>query len=171
MLHFLTFKTVKMFAICSVIDIIQLLLTKTETNTMETWEDFEQASEQGGIAKVAEEFKSVSKQIEDLEERRDKLKAMLEGEFSQDMGEQSKQAGSYLITLNRQERWSWDKDVLIEIYQSPDAMPDFIKKTFSIDRRKWKTLSDDDQTKLLPALTRKPGAVKIVVKSGGIANV
>ena len=50
-------------------------------------------------------------------------------------------------------------------------MPDFIKKTFSIDRRKWKTLSDDDQTKLLPALTRKPGAVKIVVKSGGIANV
>ena len=97
---------------------------------METWEDFEQASEQGGIAKVAEEFKSVSKQIEDLEERRDKLKAMLEGEFSQDMGEQSKQAGSYLITLNRQERWSWDKDILIEIYQSPDAMPDFIKKLF-----------------------------------------
>ena len=84
---------------------------------METWEDFEQASEQGGIAKVAEEFKSVSKQIEDLEERRDKLKAMLEGEFSQDMGEQSKQAGSYLITLNRQERWSWDKDILVEIYK------------------------------------------------------
>ena len=49
---------------------------------METWEDFEQASEQGGIAKVAEEFKSVSKQIEDLEERRDKLKAMLEGVLS-----------------------------------------------------------------------------------------
>ena len=48
-------------------------------------------------------------------------------------------------------------------------MPDFIKKTYSIDRRKWKTLTDDEQNKLLPALTRKPGATKIVVKSGGIA--
>ena len=47
-------------------------------------------------------------------------------------------------------------------------MPDFIKKTYSIDRRKWKTLSDDEQAKLLPALTRKPGSSKITVKSGGV---
>ena len=144
-------------------------LTITETYTMETWEDFEKASEQGGLAKIAEDFKSVSKQIEDLEEKRDKLKNQIEAEFSQDMGEQNKQAGSYLITINRQERWSWDKEVLVEIYQSPDAMPDFIKKTYSIDRRKWKTLSDEEQGKLLPALTRKPGATKIVVKSGGVS--
>ncbi len=169
MLHFLTFKTDIMFAICSVLYIIQTTLTNTETDIMETWEDFEDATEQGGIAKVAEEFKSISKQIEDLEERRDRLKAKIEGEFSQDMGEQSKQAGSYLITLSRQERWSWDKEVLLEIYKSTDSMPEFIKKTFSIDRRKWKSLDDDDQTRLLPALTRKPGPVKIVVKSGGIS--
>ena len=152
----------------SVLYIIQLTLTITETNTMETCEDFEKADGQSSLAKIAEDFKSTVQQIEDLQEKADRLKNQIEAEFSQDTGEQNKQAGAYLITLTRQERWSWDKDVLIEIYQSPDAMPDFIKKTYSIDRRKWKTLSDDEQAKLLPALTRKPGSSKITVKSGGV---
>ena len=96
---------------------------------METWEDFEKADGQSSLAKIAEDFKSTVQQIEDLQEKADRLKNQIEAEFSQDTGEQNKQAGSYLITLTRQERWSWDKDILVQIYQSPDAMPDFIKKT------------------------------------------
>lgn len=135
---------------------------------MDTWEEYESQGETEGLAKMAEEYGQLVQQIEHLAEKAETLKAKIEVEFPADAGEFNKQAGSYMITLNRQERWTWDKEILETIYASSASLPEFVRRTYSIDKRKFKSLDDDQKKVLLPALTRKGGPVKISVKTGGL---
>lgn len=135
---------------------------------MDTWEDYENQTEAQGLARLAEEYGQLVNQIEKLAEKAEALKIKIEGEFPSDAGEFNKQAGSYMVTLNRQERWTWDKEILEAIFSSSPTLPDFVKRNYSIDKRKFKTLENEQQKELLPALTRKGGPVKITVKTGGL---
>jgi hypothetical protein len=135
---------------------------------METWEDYERQTEAEGLAKLAEQYGQIAAEIERLSEKAETLKMKIEAEFPADAGEFDKQAGSYMVTLNRQERWTWDKEILETIFASSTSLPEFVRRTYSIDKRKFKSLDDEQQRELLPALTRKGGTVKITVKSGGL---
>ena len=135
---------------------------------METWEDYEKQTEAEGLAKLAEEYGQIAVQIERLTEQAETLKMKIEAEFPADAGEFNKQAGSYMVTLNRQERWTWDKEILESIFASSTTLPEFVRRTYSIDKRKFKHLDEAQQSELLPAITRKGGPVKITVKSGGL---
>lgn len=135
---------------------------------MDTWEDYENQTEAEGLARLAEEYGQITREIEKLVEKAETLKVKIEAEFPSDAGEFNKQAGSYMVTLNRQERWTWDKETLEAIFSSSPSLPDFVRRNYSIDKRKFKSLEVEQQKELLPALTRKGGPVKITVKTGGL---
>ncbi len=135
---------------------------------METWEDYEQQPETGGLSGMVEEYSQLVNQIEKLSSKADHLKMKIEAEFPADAGEFNKQVGAYMVTLYRQERWTWDKEILETIFTSSTTLPDFVRRTYSIDKKKFKTLDEEQQKELLPALTRKGGPVKVSVKSGSL---
>mgnify|MGYP003691365459 CR=1 FL=1 len=135
---------------------------------MDTWEEYESQGEVEGLAKMAEEYGRLVTQIDKLVEKAETLKTKIEVEFPADAGEFNKQAGSYMVTLNRQERWTWDKEILETIFSSSTTLPEFVRRTYSVDKRKFKSLDEGQQRELLPALTRKGGTVKISVKTGGL---
>ena len=71
------------------------------------------------------------------------------------------------VSVSRTERWTWDTESLESILGSPDNWPEYVKKSVSVDKRRFQKLPQEEQERLKPALTRslnKP-KVKVQVKS------
>ena len=70
---------------------------------------------------------------------------------------------THTITINRPERWTWDSDIIEDLFPSDDEIPPHVTKRMTVDKRKFQGLDENDKKILIPALTRKPGAAKITV--------
>jgi len=82
--------------------------------------------------------------------------------FPEVEGEQSKTTSRFQVSCARGERWSWDKPMLEEIFGEGD-LPEYVTRSLSVDKRKFKKLPNTDQNNLKPALTRKLDRAKIKV--------
>jgi hypothetical protein len=71
-------------------------------------------------------------------------------------GEHLLEAGDFLVKATRGERWTWDRAELERMFTSEEELPDFVKRTISVDKRKFQDLTPAEQSPLLDALTRKP---------------
>jgi hypothetical protein len=131
---------------------------------MSDWDTYQRAAPNSRLADMAREYAELSQQAEQLEARLDLLKDHMLAEFSEESGEQVMIADNLEITVNRQERWTWDNDILEDIYGSSDDIPPHVKRKMTVDKRRFQALDDEDKRELLPALTRKPGAAKITIK-------
>lgn len=69
----------------------------------------------------------------------------------------------YSFTVSRSELWKWDSSK-IEAKLALPALPDYVKATFSVDKRKYLGMDKTEQADLHDALTTKPGAPRVKVK-------
>jgi hypothetical protein len=82
--------------------------------------------------------------------------------FPEQSGEWVEEVQGYEVQVSRSERWVWDKDVLEDLFKE-QPLPEHVKRTLSVDKRKFKKLPMVEQEQLRDALTRKLDAAKIKV--------
>lgn len=116
------------------------------------------------IAPLVERLKKVQEEFTVLQAEMDELIMKVSAEFPEDAGEHIKEIGPYRVTCNRAERWVWDKEKLEAIYNANPQLPDYVKKTYSVDKRKYQTLGDEEKSLLRDALERKPIKAKIKIE-------
>ena len=131
---------------------------------MSDWDTYQTAAPNSGLAEAAQEYQALTRQQEELQAKIEALHDKILAEFSEESGEQTMVADHYAITVNRQERWTWDADMLDDLFGNQEELPTHVKKRLTVDKRRFQTLDDEDKRLLLPALTRKPGPAKISVK-------
>jgi hypothetical protein len=135
---------------------------------MSDWDAYKKVDSRSDIAVAAEEFQKLMEQKERIDERLEVLEIKLAAEFKEEVGEQIIRVGdTRIVTCTRTERWSWDTETLEAILAASPNLPSHVKRSLSVDKRKFEGLSDDDKKTLLPALTRKPGGAKIKVQEVG----
>lgn len=82
--------------------------------------------------------------------------------FAEVEGDTTKHTENFEVTVTRSERWSWDQDALTEIY-GDEPLPDFVRRSLTVDKRLFRKLPESEQVPLRRALTRKLGNPKIKV--------
>lgn len=130
---------------------------------MSDWDTYQQASSPDASQK-ARRYAELLAQRDVIDQEMSELEGEFLTQVSEEPGEHALVSGNWVVTVKRSERWSWDSDMLEQIYPNGEVSPDFVRKTTSIDKRKFQTLDEDERRVLLPALTRAPGQVKISVK-------
>lgn len=111
----------------------------------------------------------LARKLDTLTEQKAKVDeelAQLEGEiihyFPEEEGELAKSTGEYDIIVSRSERWTWDKDSL-EKHFGENKLPDYINRSLTVDKRKFKKLSKSEQDELKFALTRHLNSARVKV--------
>tara|TARA_B100000745_G_scaffold300348_1_gene253923 strand:+ start:26 stop:427 length:402 start_codon:yes stop_codon:yes gene_type:complete len=129
---------------------------------MSDWDKFEDDTASSGMQKLIEEYTETKTIFDEAKEKVTTIEAKIVAEFTDEFGEQSKQIGSNIVTINRQERFDWDQDKLEALFHS-GTVPEYVRKRLSVDKRSFQRLTETEQTPLLVALTRKPGPVSVKV--------
>lgn len=129
---------------------------------MSDWDKFEEDTASSGLLKLIEEFNETKSIFDKSKDKLSTLEAKIVAEFNEDFGEQSKKIGDSIVTINRQERYDWDQDILEKIFSS-GSVPEYVKKRLTVEKRNFQKLTTTEQAPLLPALTRKPGPVSVKV--------
>lgn len=101
---------------------------------------------------------------ENLTEITDRL-AWIESEivhlFPEQEGELSQSVSNHNVIVSRTEKWTWDKAMLEKFFSH--CFPDYIRRTLSVDKRKFLQLPTEEQDKLRPCLTRSLNKAKVKV--------
>ena len=129
---------------------------------MSDWDKFEDDTASSGMQKLLEEYAETKTIFDEAKEKVTTIEARIVAEFNDDFGEQSKQIGSNIVTINRQERFDWDQDKLEALFNS-GTVPEYVRKRLSVDKRSFQRLTETEHTPLLVALTRRPGPISVKV--------
>ena len=101
---------------------------------------------------------------ENLTEITDRI-AYIEGEivhlFPEVEGVLSQSVSNHSVYVSRTEKWTWDKEMLEKFFSH--CFPDYIRRTLSVDKRKFTQLPPEEQDKLRPCLTRSLNKAKVKV--------
>lgn len=127
---------------------------------MTDWDKFEAETANAPMSKIIDELKEQRRVRDDATKRVEQLEAKIVSEFPEEFGDQTKVYGDDVVTINRQERFNWDQDVLDDIFKAK-PLPDHVKRRLTVDKRTFQKLTETDQEVLAPALTRKPGPVSV----------
>ena len=111
---------------------------------------------------LAHDYATLSLEAERISERLGQIEREIAHYFPEAVGDTAKTTGRYEIIVSRSERWSWDKDALEEVFAT-GAVPDYVKRSLSIDKRKFLRLSTSEQDAVKHALTRKLDNPKVKV--------
>ena len=130
---------------------------------MSDW-DTDPSNQSSALREICEEYRTLAERKEQIDSRMSILADKILAEFVEQAGEQTMTVdNSITVTVNRPERWTWDSDIIEDLFPSDGEIPAHVTKRMTVDKRKFQGLDDDDKKILLPALTRKPGAAKITV--------
>tara|TARA_R100001086_G_C11703741_1_gene222107 strand:+ start:126 stop:527 length:402 start_codon:yes stop_codon:yes gene_type:complete len=127
---------------------------------MTDWDKFEAETANAPMSKIIDELKEQRRVRDDATKRVEQLEAKIVSEFPEEFGDQTKVYGDDVVTINRQERFNWDQDILDDIFKAK-PLPDHVKRRLTVDKRTFQKLTETDQEVLAPALTRKPGPVSV----------
>lgn len=125
-------------------------------------ESYSSPVDESRAASLAEEYSHLEAVNAETKARMEMIVDELSRMFPETEGAMSREAGSYTITIKRDERWVWDKEILAEMF-GDDDLPPYVKRTLSVDKRKFERLKTSEQDQLKPALTRKLAKPKIEV--------
>tara|TARA_B100000780_G_scaffold235545_1_gene176193 strand:- start:1949 stop:2368 length:420 start_codon:yes stop_codon:yes gene_type:complete len=114
------------------------------------------------IAAVTE-YRRINHTMDKLKEQHESLLETIASEFPVMSGEQAIVVNDMTVTCTRTERWTWDNEMLEELFMLQDQLPDHIKKRLTVNKRMFMFLDDDQKQQLIPALTRTPGPAKVKV--------
>lgn len=129
---------------------------------MSDWDTLEAASESRTIARLIESYEEKVAQRDALIDEIKTLEKQILTDFPEDFGEHSRVVGNKVVTINRQERYDWNQDLLAKVFADSE-LPDHIKRRLTVDKRVFQSLEPVQQAPLMAALTRKPGPVSIKV--------
>jgi len=111
---------------------------------------------------LAEEYAQLKTQNEALSQRLGQLENEIAYLFPEEAGEIAQSTTKFEVIISRSERWSWDKEALERKF-GEGSLPDHIKRSLSVDKRKFQKLPQHDQEALRYALTRKLDRPKVKV--------
>jgi len=110
------------------------------------------------------EYRHLAAEKKSVEERMEALSYKILNEASGEPGEHVLRVGAdHVVHIRIPETYKWDQSTLQGILNDETDLPEFVRKTLSVDKRRFDSLDDDERKKLLPALTRKPGKPSIKV--------
>jgi len=111
---------------------------------------------------LAEEYVRLKAEFDALQDRLGQIENEIAYLFPEEAGEIAQSTPKFEIIVSRSERWSWDKDALSREF-SQEEYPDYIKRSLSVDKRKFQKLPEFEQQRLKHALTRKLDNPKVKV--------
>jgi len=111
---------------------------------------------------LAKQHLEVSNQLEALTILLAQVETEIAHVFPEEAGERAMSTDSFEVVVNRSERWTWDKEALEKAF-SQGELPDHVKRSLTVDKRKFLKLPTSEQEKLKFALTRKLDKPKIKV--------
>ena len=129
---------------------------------MSDWDMLSSGSESRETSRMIEDYENLVSQRDELDDKIKRIEKQIIADFPEDFGEHSRVVGNKVLTINRQERYTWNQDLLHKIYQD-EEIPDHVKRRLTVDKRVFQRLDPEQQAPLLPALTRNPGPVSIKV--------
>ena len=112
---------------------------------------------------AVDEYQRVTETLESLKETHEGLLETVAAEFPIMSGEQAIDVAGMTVTCTRLERWTWDNDLLEDLFMSQDDLPDHIKKRLTVNKKLFTFLDDEQKKALMPALTRTPGPARVKV--------
>tara|TARA_B100001094_G_scaffold100619_2_gene96767 strand:+ start:5942 stop:6382 length:441 start_codon:yes stop_codon:yes gene_type:complete len=80
-----------------------------------------------------------------------------------EIGDVYKTVEGVTVTVTRPERFKWDQDLIKQLLNDVDVLPSHVTKRYTVEKRRFERLPDEDKALLMPALTREAGAPKITV--------
>lgn len=111
---------------------------------------------------LAEEYVSLKRDYDALAERLGQLENEIAHLFPEESGEIAQSTQKYEVIVSRSERWQWDKEALEREF-SQEEVPEFVRRTITVDKRKFLKLPQYEQERLKYALTRKLDNPKVKV--------
>lgn len=109
------------------------------------------------------EYSSVLARIQELTERKKEIEhEVVSAHFpdaEKESGEWKRVIGDSIITVTRGERWKWDSTKLEEKFGLEP--PEYIKRSYGCDKRKFEKLDAATQSAMLDALTKGLGVLSI----------
>ena len=129
---------------------------------MSDWDMLSSGSESRETSRMIEDYENLVSQRDELDDKIKRIEKQIIADFPEDFGEHSRVVGNKVLTINRQERYTWNQDLLQKIYQD-EEIPDHVKRRLTVDKRVFQRLDPEQQAPLLPALTRNPGPVSIKI--------
>jgi len=115
------------------------------------------------LADINEVFKAASGRKEELEKE-------IAHRFPETAGTIEEDFGGLVLKVRRSERWTWSQPKLAKaVGEGP--LPEFAKRTISVDKRKFEAASADEREPFYAALTVKLIKPTIEVVRGEVADV
>ena len=116
------------------------------------------------LDKLADQLMTMQTVMENAQQSVKHLSMEIARHFDEVLGAQEKKLTKYTVTCTHGERWSWDKEKLEELYGDGTIAPDFVKRSLTIDKKKFQSLPITIQGPLRDALTRKiePAKIRVV---------
>jgi hypothetical protein len=137
---------------------------------VDSWSVFEDTASTAQTADVsankleplADEYAKLKSQSEAIADRLGQLENEIAYLFPEEAGEIAQSTTKFEVIVSRSERWSWDKEALERKF-GEGSLPDHIKRSLSVDKRKFQKLPQHEQETLRYALTRKLDRPKVKV--------
>lgn len=129
------------------------------------WDTAKKTPSQTDAAFISEvrKYVELKARIKELSEQAKECEAGILAAFCEpanhEPGEWKHIIDSTIITIKRGERWSWDSSKIEEKFGA--ALPDYVKRTYGCDKRRFEKLDHDAQDALRDALTIGLGVVSI----------
>lgn len=117
---------------------------------------------------LANEFRDFQERHDNIKEKLSELKEKLLQRVPEEIGEVTKDTGGVKLTVTRPENFEWDADIMQEIFSSDEELPRHVTKRLVVYKKTYHKLSEEDQERLMPALTRKPGPAKLKVEDSNV---
>ena len=111
---------------------------------------------------LAEEYAQIKREHDALATRLGQVENEIAHLFPEEAGELAQSTKDFDVVVSRSERWTWDKSALEKLF-SQEELPDYVKRSLSVDKRKFSKLPQYEQEKLRFALTRKLDNPKVRV--------
>ena len=136
---------------------------------MSDWDTFDSPAD-----KANRERREMAVKLQELYRQQDELKRHIQAtedailqDFTEDFGEQVRTYDAIEVRVTRAEKWSWDAAKLEAILPNTGALPPYVKKGLTVDKRKFLRAPAEEQALLKPALTRNIGTTSISVAPRG----
>ena len=81
------------------------------------------------------EYQRLAETLDQMKEQHEGLLETIAAEFPIMSGEQAIDVNGMTVTCTRSERWTWDNELLEDLFASSDELPEHIKKRLTVNKR------------------------------------
>ena len=82
-----------------------------------------------------------------------------------EVGEHSVQTSKLLVQTSVAEKYTWDQNIMKEMYDDPDDLPNCMTVKFAVTKTRYESASEEDRNQLAHALTRSASKPKFKIEA------